>query len=81
MAIIIHNISGDEFSPNGLNHYEVRINHKVIATFDHVRADGLAECLRIAADAVEDPNRREIKNDQEFLRYLLDTSYPEYRQE
>lgn len=53
MSVVITNISrhGDM---QGLNQYVVRINNDpVIARFDHVRSDGLAACLRRAADAVD----------------------------
>lgn len=65
--IIIHNISGDNFDYTGINHYQVRINQKIIAEFDHKRSDGLAECLRLAADAVEDPMRVEKINEYKML--------------
>lgn len=53
MSVVITNISrhGDM---QGLNQYVVRINNDpVIARFYHVRSEGLAACLRRAADAVE----------------------------
>ena len=56
MSIIIRNISTGE--PFGLQQYELRINRRVIVTFEHVREDGLATCLRQAAHAV-DANRTE----------------------
>lgn len=38
----------------GVNNYEVRVNDRVIATFEHNRNYGsAAQCLRDAADAVE----------------------------
>ncbi len=40
----------------GPNKYELRVNHDVIATFQHRREEGLAKCLRLAAEAVEDAN-------------------------
>ena len=33
--------------------YNVQINDKLVCTFEHNRGDGLAECLRRAAGAVE----------------------------
>jgi hypothetical protein len=52
MAVIIQNVS--EGPMTGLQQYIVRINSDpVVATFEHIREDGLAECLRKAADAVE----------------------------
>ncbi len=53
MPIIINNISDDQ-SPVGVQDYELLINKKLICTFNHDRShDGLAQCLRDAADAVE----------------------------
>lgn len=39
--------------PIGVNEYELRINHAVVARFEHRREDGLAVCLQKAAAAVE----------------------------
>lgn len=53
MAIIIRNMSEHDGSEH-LSVYTVRINNDpVIATFGHFRPDGLAECLRLAAMAVD----------------------------
>lgn len=52
--LAIVNVSPDDAPICGMNKYEVRINHRVIATFEHDRQpDGAAKCLRDAADAVE----------------------------
>lgn len=54
MSIIISNVSDDHVSNTGKNSYELKINRKLICTFEHDRqANGLAQCLRDAADAVE----------------------------
>ncbi len=42
-----------ETNPLGEYRYEVRINREVITTYTHFRANGLAECLRLAACAVD----------------------------
>lgn len=47
---------GSNPAKDGLHHYRVQINDKVICEFDHVRGDGLAECLRKAAAAVDSDN-------------------------
>ena len=53
MSVIITNVS-DHDGDDRISQYVVRINNgPVIASFEHWRANGLAECLRIAADAVE----------------------------
>ena len=37
----------------GKQDYELYINHELITTFTHVREEGLAQCLRQAAMAVD----------------------------
>jgi len=50
-VIYIKNISSNE----GINQYEIRINNQVICRFEHdKKASGLAQCLRDAADAIEE---------------------------
>lgn len=52
--IAIVNVSPPDAPIEGPNDYEVRINRTVITTFTHDRkVDGLAQCLRDAADAVD----------------------------
>lgn len=52
--LAIVNVSPDDAPLTGRNKYEVRINSRVIATFEHDRQpDGAAQCLRDAADAIE----------------------------
>lgn len=48
--IAIINQGGDM---SGECEYRIQINNELITTFKHSRPDGLAECLRKAADAVE----------------------------
>jgi len=52
MSVVISNTSTHD-DLEGENFYEVRIAGRLIATFTHVRRDGMAECLRRAAEAVE----------------------------
>ena len=53
--IAIVNKGGIDPDPGGLRAYTVQINHEIIVpVFYHYRRDGLAECLRKAAQAVED---------------------------
>jgi hypothetical protein len=56
MAVLIVNVSEDHAVPygSGIQHYELRINYKVLAKFTHTFEDGLAICLRKAADAMEE---------------------------
>ena len=52
--LAIVNVSPEDAPLIGRNRYEVRINRRVIATFEHDRQpDGAAQCLRDAADAVD----------------------------
>lgn len=51
--IAIINRGPETDDPMGERSYTVGINNEVIATFKHTRRDGLATCLRKAADAVE----------------------------
>jgi hypothetical protein len=50
--IAIVNVS-DPYDPLGVNDYELRINHEVIARFKHRRTEGLTVCLQEAAKAAE----------------------------
>lgn len=52
MSVIITNVSEHD-DLEGENDYVLRINHRDIARFKHVRSDGLAACLRRAAEAAE----------------------------
>lgn len=58
-----------ETNPIGEHTYEIRINRDVVTTFTHFRANGLAECLRLAARAVD--SHREQQAFQ-FLQELRD---------
>lgn len=46
-------INTGETDEEGRAHYRLQINHLLIAEFDHFRVDGLAVCLRHAADAAD----------------------------
>lgn len=53
MSIVITNVS-DHDDMEGVNSYVVRVNAgPVLARFEHVRKEGLAVCLRRAAEAVD----------------------------
>lgn len=56
---------GTNPNSNGLHHYRVQINDTLICEFDHVREDGLAECLRKAANAVDEEREK-------FISELID---------
>jgi hypothetical protein len=67
--LAIVNVSDEDTPAVGINQYEVRINYRVIATFEHDRQYGnAAECLRDAADAVERCNK---ERQDELLKSLL----------
>jgi len=57
VAVIIRNLGGNL---DGTCNYEVRVNEDVIATFAHNRPDGLATCLRIAANAVDRQREKDL---------------------
>ena len=52
----------------GLHTYEVRINHDVICRFTHKRENGLATCLRLASEAVEEHKWTEDARMLEMIR-------------
>lgn len=59
MSVVITNVS-DHDSSTEINEYVVRINaDRPIARFKQWRRDGLATCLRLAADAVDAATRTE----------------------
>ncbi len=69
--LAVVNVSGACAPNTGINQYEVRINSRVIATFEHDRQyDGAAQCLRDAADAIERCNR---EKKEALLQALLPT--------
>lgn len=53
---------------DGINDYELRINHRVICTFQHVRESGLSQCLIDAAKAFDDQRLKQIEQVQQFIR-------------
>ena len=58
-----------EYKPEGVNQYEVRINRRVLARFEHERTpNGAAQCLRDAADAVENCP---VDNQEEMMQALI----------
>jgi len=60
--IAIVNVSPKTNPLEGIDDYEVRINRKLICKFKHYRkADGLAQCLRDAADAVDASKTERLK--------------------
>ena len=68
--IAIVNVSPPNAPVLGPNEYEVRINRQVITTFTHERKiNGIAQCLRDAADAVD-------KSNEDFLEGMMDTLLP-----
>lgn len=55
--IIIQNMDGDM---DGICNYELRINKKVVAQFQHNRNDDLATCLTKAAGAADQQRQLQI---------------------
>lgn len=52
MPIVITNVT-EPPDDHGENSYEIQIGPHVIARFHHVRQDGLGDCLRRAATAID----------------------------
>jgi len=48
-------------SPFGIQDYELRINSRVIARFQHKREEGLTKCLELAAQSAEKAKWMEAK--------------------
>ena len=71
MSIIIQNIT--EGDP-AIHHYQLRINQEAICTFEHARSEGLAQCLRQAAEAVEIHSKaqiaRMVRDTEKYLKFL-----------
>lgn len=68
MSIIITNISLQNSPKIGKNKYQLRINERVICEFEHDRKiEGLAQCLRDAANAVDDTT---TKNNKAFIAII-----------
>ncbi len=61
--IAVHNVTEDDTQE--LDDYEVRLNGRVLAEFQHKRGpNGLARCLRDAADALDK------KQDEQYHRLM-----------
>lgn len=65
--IAIVNVSKHN-SSFGIHQYELRINQKVIASFEHKREDGLAVCLQKAAKAAEEAKWKETMEILEIIK-------------
>ena len=67
--IKIVNISDDSAPLVGANNYKLYINQNLICSFEHDRQhNGLAQCLRDAADAVElNRNRDNVLNIEKIM--------------
>lgn len=63
MSIIIQNMGGPA---DGVCNYDLRINRKLIAQFQHDRLDGLAICLEKAAEAAR------AADEVEMLQYFFE---------
>lgn len=66
--IRIVQIGKENSNPMGVRLYEVGINnHPAIATFKHTRSDGLAECLRKAAAAVDKARMKQVADIMDLM--------------
>lgn len=61
MIAIVNVGGGDGQDIMGIRNYEVRINRDVVATFQHRRSDGIAVCLKKAANAVESKKWKSVE--------------------
>ena len=52
MGVVVINIDKD-VRPSGPHLYEVRLNQIPLASFVHIREDGMVVCMRKAAEALE----------------------------
>ena len=57
MPVIIENHSPHQMMDHEKHQYRLKVNDEHIAWFRHRRDEGLAECLRRAADAVDKEER------------------------
>ena len=62
MSIIITNKGQAPGENETTRIYHVKINDKLITEFTHDRENGLAECLRKAADAVDNKKILDVAN-------------------
>ncbi len=53
MALWVQNVTNPKKLSGRVHEYEVKINNQVLAKFKHVRDEGAARCLRLAADAID----------------------------
>lgn len=65
MSIVITNVSRA-----GVKRcrYHVKINAKIVTEFTHLRSDGLAMCLRRAADAVDKYEAEKFMHIMEMMK-------------
>ena len=75
MSVVITNISeekGKDYG-RGKQHYVLGINHLKFVEFEHNFEDGLASCLRAAADAFEELEK--IGNPKIYEQGLYDNYF------
>jgi hypothetical protein len=51
MSVIIHNMGSLDGTQDGNHQYSLKVNNELICTFEHRRSEGLAKCLKRAAEA------------------------------
>ena len=75
--LAIVNVS--ESDDQALHDYEIRINERVIGKFKHLRVyNGAADCLRAAADALEDDPEYEARELMKVVTNMLGEDYDGY---
>ena len=62
--------------PMGPSDYELRINGELIVTFTHVRGQGLAKCLRRAAQVVRSQQASSAEKNPQYKDHRFDSRTP-----
>lgn len=71
MSIIISNVS-ENYSREGVQKYEVRLNRILLSEFTHTSEDGMSECLIKAGESLKGLNIDEkIAEYNERMQYAL----------
>lgn len=68
MSIVIHNIS-PVYSRQGIQLYEVKLNHIPLTTFTHHAEDGMVKCLMLASEALSKIDIDKVIKDW-HIRYI-----------
>lgn len=79
--IAIVNVS-PQVKETGTHQYEVRINRTPLVRFEHDRENGLAACLRAAAEAIDEQSHWDSEEFASWVtKYLIEQADPRVRRE